>query len=318
MNWFAQTFRKVHIIYASPLWAKERGAAFDAEEYADSLAAAGVDCVELYTKDHHGICYYPCSLGFSYPHDVVGELLAALRKRVIRLIAYFSVCFDNYALGLHPEWRAVNVWGDPSKVGPFYMACWSSGYMDYALQQIRELAQGYAVDGYWLDIMPFVRNVPQTEWMSNSLPSPCYCLSCQKGYEEETGERLPLLVTPDSQVGSPLFGDLSVQQIVGQPFLDNHAEQAYQFLLGKGEAFLVQAMEILRAHNPEALITYNGANSPGGSLRLCRSRLNRGPCAPVHAPEFHFPLGQGDRQTVRGARLRRPARRPVGRLVVSL
>ena len=31
MNWFAQTFRKVHIIYASPLWAKERGAAFDAE-----------------------------------------------------------------------------------------------------------------------------------------------------------------------------------------------------------------------------------------------------------------------------------------------
>ena len=113
MNWFAQTFRKVHIIYASPLWAKERGAAFDAEEYADSLAAAGVDCVELYTKDHHGICYYPCSLGFSYPHDVVGELLAALRKRDIRLIAYFSVCFDNYALGLHPEWRAVNVWGDP-------------------------------------------------------------------------------------------------------------------------------------------------------------------------------------------------------------
>ncbi len=263
MNWFAQTFRKVHIIYASPLWAKNRGTAFNAEEYADSLAAAGVDCVELYTKDHHGICYYPCSLGLSYPHDVVGELLAAFRKRNIRLIAYFSVCFDNYALGLHPEWRAVNVWGDPCKVGPFDMACWSSGYMDFALQQIRELAQGYEVDGYWLDIMPYVRNVPQTEWMSNSLPSPCYCYSCQKGYEEETGERLPLLETPDSQVGNPLFGDLSLQHIVGQPFLAHHADQAYQFLLGKGEAFLTQAMDILRPNNPEALITYNGANSPG-------------------------------------------------------
>src|SRR5262245_28792321 len=102
MNWFGQTFRKVHILYVSPVWAKERGEAFDAERYADALAEAGVDCVELYTKDHHGTCYFPCSLGLPYPRDVVGELLPALRQRQVRLIAYVSVCFDNYALGLHP------------------------------------------------------------------------------------------------------------------------------------------------------------------------------------------------------------------------
>ena len=48
MNWFAQTFRKVHIIYASPLWAKNRGTAFNAEEYADSLAAAGLIVADIW------------------------------------------------------------------------------------------------------------------------------------------------------------------------------------------------------------------------------------------------------------------------------
>ena len=36
MNWFGQTFRKVHVLYVSPQWAKERGEAFDAEVYAES------------------------------------------------------------------------------------------------------------------------------------------------------------------------------------------------------------------------------------------------------------------------------------------
>src|SRR5712692_4891179 len=151
MNWFGQSFRKVHILYVSPQWTKERGRAFDAGQYADSLAEAGVDCVELYTKDSHGTCYFPCSLGLPYPRDVLGELSPELHKRDIRLMAYFSVGFDNYALGLHPEWRAVNYLGDPQRFGPFYMACLNSPYADFALQQIHELVAGYAVDGYWLD-----------------------------------------------------------------------------------------------------------------------------------------------------------------------
>ena len=136
MDWFGQTFRKVHILYVSPQWARRRGQAFDANEYADMLAEAGVDCVELYTKDHHGTCYFACPVGLSYPRDIVGELLPALRERSIRLIAYVSVAFDNYALGVHPEWRAVNPLGDPHKIGPFYMACWSSPYTDFVLQQL--------------------------------------------------------------------------------------------------------------------------------------------------------------------------------------
>jgi hypothetical protein len=244
MNWFGQSFRKVLIVYVSPQWAKGRGEAFDAEVYADSLAEAGVDCVELCIKDHHGICYFPCSLGLPYPRNILGELLPELRKRDIRLMAYVSICFDNYALGLHPQWRAVNSLGDPCKIGPFYMACWSSPYMDFVLQQICELAEGYDVDGYWLDIMPLARQVPQAVWMTNDLPVPCYCLSCQQAYQRETGEPLPL--NPS----------------------EAQADQAYQFLLGKGEAFVNRAIMVIHEFHPDALITYNGDGAPGDPVML--------------------------------------------------
>jgi len=242
MSWFDQAFRKVHILYVSPEWARGRGSAFDAGRYAESLAEARVECVELYTKDHHGTCYFPCSLGRPYPRDVLGELLPELRQRGIRVIAYVSICFDNYALGLHPQWRAVNLLGDPYTIGPFPMACLSSPYADFVLQQIRELVEGYAVDGYWLDIVPLARDVPQEIWMTTPLPSPCYCLSCQRCYEAETGERLPR-----------------------QHEAERH-ERAYQFLVGKVEVFLTSAAAIIHGHRPEALITYNGAGSPGDPI----------------------------------------------------
>lgn len=243
MNWFSQTFRKVHILYVSPQWAKRRGEVFDAALCAESLAEAGVDCVELYTKDHHGVCYYPCSLGLPYSRDIVGELLPELQKRDIRLINYVSVCYDNYALGIHPEWRAVTRHGDPYKTGPFVTACLSSPYRVWVLQQIRELAEGYPADGYWLDIIPLARDVPQSMWMTTPNPAPCSCLSCQRQYEAATGEPLPL--NPGE---------------AGQ-------EQAFQFLTDQIESFLLEAKEVIRKYRPDALMTYNGAGSPGDPIK---------------------------------------------------
>jgi hypothetical protein len=73
MSWFDQAFRKVHILYVSPEWARGRGSAFDAGRYAESLAEARVECVELYTKDRatfparsgdliHAMCSASCCL----------------------------------------------------------------------------------------------------------------------------------------------------------------------------------------------------------------------------------------------------------------
>src|SRR5437899_882798 len=100
MSWYNESLRKIHVLYVSPQWAAERGEHFNASEFVGWLQDAGVTLVQVYAKDHHGVCYYPCSLGLPYPRDVMAELYGECRRAGIRVMAYFSVCFDNYALGL--------------------------------------------------------------------------------------------------------------------------------------------------------------------------------------------------------------------------
>ena len=222
-----------------------------------SLEAAAVDCLELYCKDHHGVCYYPCSLGLPHPRNILGELLPELQKRHIRLIAYVSVCFDNYALGLHPEWRMVNYLGDPYKLRPFLMASICSPYTDFVLQQIEELAANYAVDGFWLDIIPLARDVQQDLWMIAPHPIPDYSLYAQKCYEAETGERLPVHPSPQEE------------------------DHIFEFMTAKVDDFLNQAYATIRRHLPDAVITYNAAGAPGDPIDSADLISIEG-----HAPEF--------------------------------
>ena len=51
--WFADSFRKSHVLFVSPAWAADRGSGFDADALVGGLADQGVDCIELYCKDHH-------------------------------------------------------------------------------------------------------------------------------------------------------------------------------------------------------------------------------------------------------------------------
>jgi hypothetical protein len=241
-HWYNRSFRKVHLLYVSPQWAQNRGAKFDAEAYADAYAAAGVDLVQLYTKDHHGTCYFPCSLGLPYPRDIVGELLAALKKRNIRMMAYVSMFFDNYASGMHPDWRAVNEVGDPHKAGPFAYISPCTPYTEFLLTQIEELAARYDVDGYWLDIIPLARNVPQELWMIQPQPVPDYSIWAQRRYREVTGENLPR--HPDPAAANAIF----------------------EFMTAEVDSFMERAYAVIRKYRPETVITYNAAGAPGDPL----------------------------------------------------
>ena len=241
-HWFRESFRKVHLLYVSPQWAERRGEAFDAAALAEGYARAGVDCVQLYCKDHHGVCYFPCSLGLAYPRDILGELLPELKKRNIRLMAYVSMFFDNYAMGLHPEWRAVNEAGDPHKTGPFIHASVCSPYAEFLLQQLEELAAAYDVDGYWLDIIPLARHLPQELWMIQPHPVPDYSLHAHKRFREVTGRGLPTRPTPAE------------------------VDEIYEVMTAEVDRFMNRAYAVLRAHRPDAVITYNAAGAPGDPL----------------------------------------------------
>lgn len=246
-RWFGGSLRKVHTLYVSPQWAHERGAHFDADETIAQLCDAGADCIELYTKDHHGVCYFPCSLGLAYPRDIVQEVSLATTRRGMRFIAYFSVAFDNFALGVHPEWRAAGRNGEARRQPPFFVACMHSPYREYALAQLRELVAHVPMDGLWLDIVPFAWDEFQEVWMQTVLPAPCYCISCQAAFQDATGYPLPW---SNEGLTMPV------------------KRAAYQFLLSGIRDFLMAAREILRTKNPNAILTYNGSNGPGDPLSL--------------------------------------------------
>jgi hypothetical protein len=241
-EWYRQSFRKAHLLYVSPPWAARRGEAFDPVAYADAYERAGIDLVQLYCKDHHGVCYFPSSLGLQYPRDILGELLPELRKRGIKLVAYMSMFFDNHAGGIHPDWRAANEAGDPHKTGPFWHLSVCSPYTEFLLTQLDEVASGYDVDGFWLDIIPLARHLPQELWMIQPHPVPDFSLHAQKRYREVTGNGLPVNPSPEE------------------------ADGIFEVMASEVDAFMNRAYAVLRRHRPEAVITYNAAGAPGDPI----------------------------------------------------
>ena len=54
-HWWSADHRKIHVLYVSPPWARDRGQRFDAVDWARQMREAQVASVELYCKDHHGV-----------------------------------------------------------------------------------------------------------------------------------------------------------------------------------------------------------------------------------------------------------------------
>jgi len=247
-NWFADHARNVHILYVSPDWAKRRGKRFDARRLADSLAEARVECVQFYCKDHHGICYYPCSTGLPYEFDVIGPMVEACHDVGVKFMAYFSVGFDNYALGVHRDWIHVKPDGESWRMGPFYFGCLRSPYAEFSLRQLNELMAAYPVDGVWLDIVPVAWREyerPVYGWWHGEISYPCHCLHCHRRFLSTFGRDLP---------PHPATGE------------DEMA--LFRFGVEGVEGYLKQATDVIRRHRPQAVITYNNAGVPQDPLEL--------------------------------------------------
>ena len=90
------------------------------------------------------------------------------------MIAYFSNMWDTAAAGAHPEWlaRSVRSPGD----GALARSLCRSGYRRYALDQVREIAQRYPIDGLWSDILT---------------AGPCACARCEAAFVERYGHSMP-------------------------------------------------------------------------------------------------------------------------------
>lgn len=171
--------RQVHLdFHTSPL-IPDVGADFDAEEFARILRAAHVDSVTCFAVCHHGMRYYPTSVGTAHPHlrrDLLGEQVAAGHRYGLRVPAYITVVWNEEQANRHPEWRQIRPDGRPAgrlPIGPiakhdWQWLCLSSPYADHVAALVEEVARGYPVDGLFLDIVMTVQ------------PG-CVCAYCLRG-----------------------------------------------------------------------------------------------------------------------------------------
>ncbi len=172
----ALRFRQIHLDFHTSELIEEVGRDFDAEEFASTLRAAGVDSVTCFAKCHHGMFYYDSRVGPRHPHlhkDLLREQIDACHRYGIKVPVYVSVAWDAYIGRKHPEWREVDKDGrlaGPAPVdAPPYdwpKLCLNSPYRNHLVVTVEEILDTFEVDGLFFDI------VRQDE---------CCCSHCMEG-----------------------------------------------------------------------------------------------------------------------------------------
>jgi hypothetical protein len=162
---------------------------FNATEFAETLAGAKVQLINIFAKCHHGYSYYPSKVGPMHPglkFDLLGSMIEALHGKDIRCPIYTTVVWDEVAAEAHPEWLQLDENGRQVGRGPFEYEgtgwkwlCVNNAYLDYLIAQVDEIL-AYNPDGLWFDINQYYVNG-------------CSCVNCvksmlKKGYDPASAE----------------------------------------------------------------------------------------------------------------------------------
>jgi hypothetical protein len=184
--WPDESYRRFSVDIHVPDWDPALLSDFDAAQYVDCMARAGVQALIHYAKSHVGLCLWRTELsrmhGAMGERDFFGEVVAECRKRSIHPLAYFSLIYDNWIFETNPDWRVVRSNGkvDDSRYG---LVCPNSAYPEYVFACIREIAGRYDIDGVFFDM---------TFW-----PGVCYCRHCEARFRREQDLPLPHVVNWD-------------------------------------------------------------------------------------------------------------------------
>ena len=149
-------FREVHVDFHTSEHIRDIGRDFDKRRFQQALRTGHVDAVTLFAKCHHGWLYYPSPRFPSHPHlsrNLLGEMLEACREIGVATQIYLSAGWDEAAARAHPEWRAQDKYPWPAVTEPpFTPLCFNTGYLDYLVEQVKEVLTLFPADGLSMDI----------------------------------------------------------------------------------------------------------------------------------------------------------------------
>lgn len=161
-------FRQVHLDFHTSEYIENIGAEFNADEFAQTLKDAHVNSVTCFSKCHHGWNYHKTNVGKSHPHlkcELLPLQIEACHKADINTPVYISVGFDELAAHEHPEWCVLDSMGSikPAFLPGWKLLCNNTSYLDYLLEQAKEVVKNFDIDGLFFDII---------------LPWDCCCNKC--------------------------------------------------------------------------------------------------------------------------------------------
>lgn len=157
----------------------------DANAWMDYWASLKVNAVLL--NGGGIVAFYPTRAPYHHrseflgPRDLFGEMVAAAKRRDLRVVARMD-CNYAYeeALRAHPEWFERDRDGSVRKHNEspwLYKTCMFSPYFSEQMPAIyREINQRYPVDGFFTN-----------GWPSTGALTVCYCENCQKVYRDKVG-----------------------------------------------------------------------------------------------------------------------------------
>jgi len=182
-RWPDKVYRRFSVDIHIPDWHPDLLKHFDPEKYVANIARGGAQSLLHYTKSHVGLCLWKTKLDHTHNamknRDWFGEVVAACRRHGVHPLAYFSVIYDNWVFENHPDWRFSPADGPDSILNTRYgLVCPNTGYRDYVLACVREIASTYDIDGMFFDM---------TFWPGR----PCYCPACTARFRKEHSADIP-------------------------------------------------------------------------------------------------------------------------------
>ncbi len=163
-------FRQVHLDFHTGEKIGGIGSRFDKKQFQDALKAGHVDSITVFAKCHHGWSYFPSQVGPAHPAltcNLLCEQIAAAHEIGVKTPVYLSAGLDEQMVYKHPEWCAQGKgFGNAQYDWVGYRRfCFNTPYMDYLMEQVREVVETCDADGLFLDIVGV---------------NPCRCFSCTK------------------------------------------------------------------------------------------------------------------------------------------
>lgn len=166
-------FRQIHLDFHTGEQINGIGKDFSKGQFQKALIAGHVNSINIFAKCHHGWLYYLNGVTPTHPgldFDLVEEMLEACKEINVTTQIYISVGFDDVAYRKNPSWEYKSRQPKNPLDDYYKTLCFNTGYLDYLVEQIKDVVKRFDTTGIWLDI------VAEKE---------CYCLTCINQAMEE-------------------------------------------------------------------------------------------------------------------------------------